>query len=120
MLDLATRYIAFIGQQPKLWNALFEHALPESKQQPNDYNQRVFRLLGLAEQALSPLFPGDGMSASHEARVLWSSLYGIASLASSNKMSEAETPEAMVRSLVTNYVAGLRATQISSDQLPEA
>jgi AcrR family transcriptional regulator len=120
LLDLALRYIAFTKERPRLWNALFEHALPSGTVMPNHYNQRVFRLLGLAEQALVPLFQDNTAAASHEARVLWSSLYGIASLASSNKMSEAETPEAIVRSLVTNYITGLRSAPSIPARLPAA
>ncbi len=68
------------------------------------------KLLGLAETALAPLFPpGKADRRHHEARVLWASLYGIASLAVSRKLPEAETPEDMVASLVANYIAGLRA-----------
>ena len=68
------------------------------------------KLLGLAETALAPLFPpGKENRRLHEARVLWASLYGIASLAVSQKLPEAETSEDMVASLAASYIAGLRA-----------
>ena len=70
----------------------------------------VTRLLGLAETALVPLFPpGKEDRRLHEARVLWASLYGIASPAISRKLAQAETPEDMAGSLASNYIVGLRA-----------
>jgi AcrR family transcriptional regulator len=105
---LAVRYIRYVNQHPKLWNALFEHNLPNGRALPEWYYERTNRLLGLADTALSPLIP-EKQTGRHDANVLWASLYGIASLASSGKLGKTQTPEALVRSLVENYVAGLRA-----------
>ncbi len=108
--ELAARYIRFVGETPKLWNALFEHSLPDGKILSERHNSAVMKLLGLVETALAPLFPpGKEDRRHHEARVLWASLYGIASLANSQRLGEAETPEDMVVSLAANYIAGLRA-----------
>jgi AcrR family transcriptional regulator len=108
--ELAARYIRFIGEHPRLWNALFEHSLPDGKILSERHNSAVMKLLGLVETALAPLFPpGKEDRRHHEARVLWASLYGIASLAASQKLGKAETPEDMVASLASNYIAGLRA-----------
>ena len=108
--QLAARYIRFVGEHPRLWNALFEHTLPDDRTLPERHISAVTRLLGLAETALAPLFPpGKEDRRLHEARVLWASLYGIASLAVSRKLAQAETPEDMARSLAANYIAGLRA-----------
>ncbi len=108
--QLASRYIRFVGEHPKLWNAVFEHTLPDGRTLHARHIAAVTRLLGLAETALAPLFP-PGMEDCrlHEARVIWASLYGIASLAVSGKLAQAETPEDMAESLATNYIAGLRA-----------
>ena len=108
--QLAARCIRFVGEHPKLWNAVFEHTLPDGRTLHERHITAVARLLGLAETALAPLFP-SGMEDRrlHEARVLWASLYGIASLAVSGKLAQAETPEYMAGSLATNYIAGLRA-----------
>ena len=71
------------------------------------------KLLGLVDAALSTLIESDGKLRMHEARVLWASLYSIASLAGSVKLAKTETAEALVRSLTVNYVAGLRARGVS-------
>jgi AcrR family transcriptional regulator len=107
--ELANCYIRFIGEHPKRWSALFEHQRPE-RPTPGWYDDRISKLLGLAENVVRPLLVKDGQfSARHHARVLWSGLYGIASLAGSQSLAKEETPEALVRSLVENYVAGLSA-----------
>lgn len=107
---LAARYVRFVGEHPKLWNAVFEHTLPDGKTLHERHISAVTRLLGLAETALEPLFsPGMENDLLHESRVLWASLHGITSLAVSGKLAQAETPEDMARSLATNYIAGLRA-----------
>lgn len=108
--QLAARCIRFVGEHPKLWNAVFEHTLPDGKTLHERHISAVTRLLGLAETALEPLFsPGMENGLLHESRVLWASLHGITSLAVSGKLAQAETPEDMARSLATNYIAGLRA-----------
>ena len=108
--QLASRYIRFVGEHPKLWNAVFEHTLPDGTALNQRHILAVTKLLGLVEAALAPLFPpGKEDRRLHEARVLWASLDGIASLAVSGKLAQAETPEYMAGSLATNYIAGLRA-----------
>jgi AcrR family transcriptional regulator len=109
--DLAERYIAFVGQNSKLWTALFEHNLPSRRKLPKWYELQVNKLLNLADRALLPLFPLDSERRLHEAHVLWASLYGIASLASADKLARAEPPQQLVRSLIANYLAGLRVPQ---------
>ena len=108
LMELAARYAAFTAENPRLWNALFEFSLPEGRNLPKQHTIRIVRLLGLAERALAPLFPDDPAGTAHEAAVLWSCLYGIVSLAASDKLTATETAEAVLHSLVTNYVAGLR------------
>ena len=107
--QLARRYIAYVGENRGLWNAIFEHSLPEGRDSPPWMVERTGKLLGLAERAIAPLF-GDGEEDQrhHEAQVLWAGLYGIASLATADKLPAGESPEAMVRTLVRNSIAGIR------------
>lgn len=107
--DLAGRYMEFVNASPRLWNAIFEHSLPDRKELPPWYRDQVQKLLSLAEQALLPLFPDDPDRRHHEAFVLWGGLYGISSLAGAGKLTVTDDPRALVDSLVRNYVAGLRA-----------
>ncbi|MEE8514123.1 MAG: WHG domain-containing protein [Gammaproteobacteria bacterium] len=105
---LAMRYINFTRDRPKLWSILFEHRLPDGMELPPWHHEKIQRLIGLLEQALAPLFPpGQEAERQHSARVLWSSLHGICSLESGEKLVETESVEAMSDSLVSNYLAGL-------------
>ncbi len=106
---LGQAYIGFTGEHPRLWDLLFEHRLPEGRPLPDWYLEKVARLLVLVEAAIAPLFaPGQEVERLHSARVLWSSLHGMCSVASAGKLAETETLAAMADSLVRNYVAGLR------------
>jgi AcrR family transcriptional regulator len=110
--ELARRYIAYVGENRGLWNAIFEHSLPAGRESPEWMVQRTRILLGLAERAVAPLFAGgDEARLAHEAQVLWAGLYGIASLATAAKLPPGESPEAMVRTLVRNSIAGIRVQQ---------
>ena len=107
---LSQCYIQFIRDHPKRWSILFEHHLPDGVDLPEWHDAKIMRLLGLLERALAPLFaPGQETEAHHSARVLWSSLYGICALESADKLGKIVTVEALSDSLITNYLAGLRA-----------
>ena len=103
-------YIAEVNAHRGLWNAVFEHSLAEGRPQPEWFAERTARLLGFAAQALAPLF-ADGETAllRRHVEVLWAGLYGIAALAAAGKLSEGSSPEALVETLVSTTVAGLRA-----------
>ncbi len=108
-LTLAEGYIDFTSRHLNLWSLMFEHHLPEGKQLPDWHHEKVLRLLGLVERALAPYFaPGEDSERHHSARVLWSSLHGICSLASADKLVISETMMGLAKTLVTNYLAGLR------------
>ena len=100
---------------------LFEHRLPEGRPLHDQYLDKVAQLLALVEAGIAPLFPpGREVERLHSARVLWSSLHGMCSVASAGKLAETESLTAMADSLVNIYVAGLRqraATRgVSSDE----
>ncbi len=112
---LARAYIGFTGEHPRLWNLLFEHRLPEGRPLPDWYLEKVARLLALVEAAIAPLFPpGQEVERLHSARVLWSSLHGMCSVASAGRLAETESLAAMADSLATNYVAGLRQRRLDA------
>ncbi len=107
---LAQRYIRFTRDHTKRWSMLFEHRLPDGRMLPDWHHEKVRRLLGLVETALTPLFaPGHEVARHHSARVLWSSLHGLCSLESADKLADSESIEALSESLITNYVRGLRS-----------
>jgi AcrR family transcriptional regulator len=110
LTDLARRYIADVRERRGLWTAIFEHSLPEGKPQPEWYSNRITTLLGFAARAIAPLFPpGEEAALKHEVQVLWAGLYGIASLATADKLGAGESPEKMVETLARNTLTALRA-----------
>ena len=106
---LARAYIGFTADHSNLWNVVIEHRLPAGTEPPDWYRDKVRQLLGLVEEALAPFFaPGDDNRRLQSARILWSGLYGMCTLASAGALAKTESVTAMADSLVTNYVAGLR------------
>ena len=109
LLDLARGYLAFTRKHPRLWSLVFEHRLPEGQPLPDWHAEKILRLLALLERAQAPLFgAGEEGARHHSARVLWSSLHGMVSLESAGKLVATETVEALVETLVVNFVSGLR------------
>jgi AcrR family transcriptional regulator len=109
---LAETYLAFTSERPKLWNLLFEHYMPGGADTPPWYQQKLELLMTRVEAALAPLFPPDAVVARQRAaRVLWAGVHGITSLSTANKLSNVTTEAAaiLVRDLIHNYLAGLRA-----------
>jgi AcrR family transcriptional regulator len=104
-------YLGFLDDHPKLWNVLFEYSLPEGFELPEWYALKVNKVLGLLEDALSPLFSRQEADAkANAARILWAGLHGICSLSGSGKLQVVTTQpvRAMAEGLLANYVAGLR------------
>jgi AcrR family transcriptional regulator len=112
LLGLALGYIAFAREHPKLWNLHFEHSLPADQAIPAWYHEKASRMLDLVERALGPLFPSARKkSREHHAQVLWAGVHGICAVQLNNKLVEkSDCAEAMVRSLIRNYVNGLQRT----------
>ncbi len=114
LLRLTEAYIDFTQQNLNLWNSLFDHRLPAGQELPEWYGGKVSRLLDLIEDVIAPIFAGSETRDCHiSARVLWSSLHGICSLASSEKLDIVANASAtqLAEQLVTNYMAGLRANR---------
>ena len=108
--ELADRYIRYVEKNPRLWNALFEHQRPSGRDLPPWYYARTGKLIALGAEALLPIVgPKRREEAMLGAMVLWTGLYGVTALATSDKLGDAATPREMVHSLIRNYVAGLRA-----------
>ncbi len=104
----ARAYIAFTHDNFHLWNALFEHRLPPDQPLPSWYGTKVERLLKLVEAVLEPVIADDNPRTT-AARVLWSSLHGICSLAMAEKLDIVATESAieLADSLIESYLSGL-------------
>lgn len=111
LAQLLDGYLGFLADHPRLWNVLFEYALPEGQTPPEWYARKVQKVLGLLEAALAPLFDASETEARNDAaRTLWAGLHGICSLSSSGKLQVVSTQSVrvMAEGLVENYIAGLR------------
>jgi AcrR family transcriptional regulator len=110
--QMAACYLRFADENPRLWNLLFEHHVSAARVLPDWYRQKVQALGERFEDVLRPL--ADGLSAEEvrrSARILWSSVHGISSLAVADKLAIVSADEAaqLVRDLVGTYLKGLEA-----------
>lgn len=107
---LAQAYLQFTHENPKLWNLLFEHHLPQGRDVPAWYQSKLEGLLARVETALAPLLPNaDPQTVRRAARVLWAGVHGITSLSTTDKLSivSSDAAPALVDDLVSAYLTGL-------------
>lgn len=112
LLRIAEAYLRFTHNNPRCWNLLFEHHLPDGVDVPASYREKLEGLLGRIEGALAPLGQfSDAADLKRSARVLWAGVHGITSLSTADKLSSvtAEAAWPLVRDLVETYLAGLAA-----------
>ena len=114
LCDLASAYLAFTQEKPRLWNLLFEHHMPHGWEVPAAFKSKLEGLLDEVEKAIATLIGPDDPERLHRAtRVLWASVHGITSLATAEKLTNV-TPESsglLVDDLVRTYAAGLMAAR---------
>jgi len=104
----AEQFLTFTQQNPKLWNAVFDHKLPDGRESPEWFVKKVDRLLMLEAGAFVSLFPNEKPELiRHHAQVLWMSLFGMASVENAGRLTENDSALSLVRSLIETYVAGL-------------
>ena len=111
-------YLHFIDERANLWSLVLEHSLPEGQSVPNWYNRKVEKVLSILEAALSPAFPSEDKDGpKRSARVLWASLHGIWSLASSGKLEllTLESTRELAETLIDCYLAGLASLKENFD-----
>lgn len=107
---LAQTYLGFTHENPKLWNLLFEHHMPNGTDLPPWYKHKLEGLMARVEQALAPMFsPGDEAERQRAARVLWAGVHGITSLATADKLSviTSDSASRLIEDLVATYLLGL-------------
>lgn len=107
---LAQAYIDFARQKNPRWITLFEFRLNKSTPLPGWYGEKLIRLFGLVEGALSPHVHRDAAKARRAAKVLWAGIHGICVLSLSGKLDVvgAEKTEVLVNSLIDTYLQGLK------------
>lgn len=107
---MARLYMDETRKAPRLWAAVFEHRMARGTPLPDWYPAKIAGLFEPVEQALKPLFESAGAAACRRAaRVLWSALHGINTLAAAQKLGLVAglSAEDMADDLVGTYLAGL-------------
>lgn len=110
ILRLGHEYINFAVQHWHLWNAVFEHKMPDSEKPPEWFHKKVMKLYSLVEKQLIAL----GMNQSEESRLatnaLWSGVHGICILGLNNKFEDnsESTVKKLVDLLINNYLNGIK------------
>ena len=105
---LADPYLRFVERRPLLWGLLFQNSLSGSPR-PDWYYNRMDRLFTILEDALDPIFKSGPLEAKRDAaRVLWSGLHGMCTLATEGAVLSWDEVRRLATDLITNYVAGLR------------
>lgn len=100
----ARAYLRFTKEHPNLWAMVLDGGSHHHRELPDWYLAKTDRLLGLVEEVLAPLLPGEP-DRRRSARVLWASLHGISALAGRRAVG-GNAPE-LVDDLITHYVASL-------------
>ncbi len=110
---LAAAYVQYLEKQPALWKLLFDHKLAKNAELPDWYAEQINQTLSILERALAPVFENDKAGAEDTARILWASLHGICSLASSEKLPvvSSRSVAEMASSLVGNFITGAQVAR---------
>ncbi|MGB0749174.1 MAG: TetR/AcrR family transcriptional regulator [Magnetospiraceae bacterium] len=107
---LAETYLRFTWEHLHVWNTIFEHSLPADIEVPEWYQKKLVRLLEIIEIALSPLSEAmpPAERAKH-ARILWSAVHGLCSLANSGKLGNIadSAAEDLSHDLIDTYLVGI-------------
>jgi len=121
ILELALVYLRFTQDNKNLWSLLFEHHLPDGRQAPDWYQDKINALMGQIEKALSPLMPVGSTQEQlqRSARVLWAGVHGITTLAATDKLQNvtSDVAETLIRDLVGTYVNGLASNDNQAGEL---
>jgi AcrR family transcriptional regulator len=108
---LAALYIIFVEQHPKLWDALFDHRLPDGEKLPDWYEDKTKQLFAIIESVFEDSTSLNEEGVARAARVLWAGMHGICSLSMQHKLENigAEPAHILVEHFIDNYMAGIAA-----------
>jgi AcrR family transcriptional regulator len=113
VLAMGRAYVDFATENPKLWNMVFEHQLPEGEEVPYWFVDKVNNMFRLVQLQLTPLLENQSeKKIDLVSNTLWCGVHGICSLAVTGKLeiSDAESIHVLTDSLINNYLAGIAST----------
>ncbi|MCT7373655.1 TetR/AcrR family transcriptional regulator [Chelativorans salis] len=104
-LAFAEAYLDFVAANPRLWGVILEHTMPGGEPIPGWYAAELDQTTGLVDRVLEPLFP-DEAERTRTVTALWAALHGLASLATSGKLSvlNDDDPRDLARLMVTRFL----------------
>ena len=108
---LANAYIDYAVCHTARWNLLFESVASVDSELPEWYLQRLGKVFGLIESALTPLVKHQEQEVIIQAaRVLWASVHGICTLKIRHRLDLAggQSTEAMAAMLIENFLYGFK------------
>jgi AcrR family transcriptional regulator len=102
---IADGYLDFVMAEPRLWGLILEHTLPAGTKTPAWYGQTLASTTGLVDEVLRPLI-SDDEERQFAVVSLWAALHGIASLATSGKLTAVHdgAPHVMARQLIARFL----------------
>lgn len=106
---LGQGYLGFAMAHPHRWGAVFEHQLPTDVPTPDWYLAKVAQSFELVEAELTRLAPARSETQiAQAARALWSGVHGVCILGLTGRLGNvaSDSLEALVESLISNYLAG--------------
>jgi AcrR family transcriptional regulator len=109
---LLERYLAFIAENQREWNMLFDERLPEAKAPPHWYLEKVRQVFGVLGRMMQPLFgPEEKEELARAIRLLWIGLHGLWTLAADGKlyMVTDESMAKVAHDMLDLHLDGLRA-----------
>jgi AcrR family transcriptional regulator len=112
--QLATAYLVFTQENPKLWNLLFEHHVSPNWEIPPAYKVKLETPLEILEHSLIPFIgTADKERLRRAARVIWASVHGITSLSTTEKLASITDDSAgvLIDKLVRTYLNGLKCVR---------
>lgn len=103
-------YLRFCLENSRLWNLVVVHQTGPAKELPPWYAEKLEALVSLFDDSLSGLV-ADAGERRHQARALWASVHGIASLIISGKAPNLsiEKAESTLDTILSAFLAGIKA-----------
>lgn len=115
---MASAYLAFCLENPRLWNLLMEHVPQSGGALPSEFQNRIDSVTREFERVVGEMVGRDNPAQIRRiASVLWAGIHGISTLATAHKppgISE-ENAATLVDDLVRTYLRGLTEASASQD-----
>ena len=108
---LARGYVEYARTHYNRWIALFEHHRDNSQPVPVWYEERLKRFFAMLEETIPSPAGRDRRKVKRDAQVLWAGIHGISMLSLTGRLElvGAESTDALVNTLIDNYLCGVQA-----------